>query len=376
MSDIFQSQLFKAYDQYLKSYILGSPFERIKLRGGKKRPGSTAELHDSIRNYCSLEKSADRNGWTIEWESWDGKKLGHQKWPASISITSPEDLLFLTDKSAEFSVFEKTLAFILKEMPALRQWLAISPQLVLEYQEEWPGIFSVVDYLINNELSHYYLRNVPVPVHTKFIEKNKQLIRSLLQFLQPALFVQPEQSFEEVLGIKQKPYLFTLRWLDIEAANEYLHGIEVFGLSVEELRKQPWQPDEIWVVENETALYMLPDIKNGLAIWSRGKALSILKNLPLFSRTKLYYWGDLDEEGFKMLNDFRALYPHTKSRYMDSNCIMHHIQYLDVQPKFYRKDNLDLLTAEESAAFALLVQKNGRLEQEKILLSFVSGGSN
>lgn len=86
----------------------------------------------------------------------------------------------------------------------------------------------------------------------------------------------------------------------------------------------------------------------------------------------LYYWGDLDEEGFKMLNDFRALYPHAESRYMDTPCIMHHIQYLDIQPKFYRKDNLDLLTEEESAAFALLVQKNGRLEQEKILQSFVN----
>ncbi len=372
MSDIFQSQLFKAYDQYLKSYILGSPFERITLRGGKKRPGSTAELHVSIRYYCSLEKSADRNGWTIEWESWDSKKLGHQKWPASINITSPEDLLFLTDKSAEFSVFSKTLAFILSEKPVLSQWLATSPQLVLDYREEWPGIFSVTDYLINNELSHYYLRNVPVPVHTKFIEKNKQLIRSLLQFLQPTLFEQPDQSFEEALGIKQKPYLFTLRWLDMEAAKVNLHGIEVFGLSVEELRKQLWQPDEIWVVENETALYMLPDIKNGLVIWSRGKALSLLTSIPMFTTTNLYYWGDLDEDGFSMLNDFRAMYPKVQSRFMDIACITTHQPYLDIQPRIYRRDKLEQLTSDEHEAFDLLEQKNGRLEQERILQSYVN----
>ena len=372
MSEIFKPQLFKAYDQYLKSYILGSPFERITLRGGKKRPGSTAELHDSIRYYCSLEKSADRYGWTIKWESWDSKKLGHQKWPGSINITSPEDLLFLTDKSAEFSVFSKTLAFILREKPAISQWLATSPQLVLQYREQWPGIFSVVDFLMENELSNYYLRNIPVQVHTKFIEVNKTVIWSLLQYYNPSRYSVPGQSFEEVLGIKQKSYLFNLRWLDKEMAKETMNGIEVFGLSVEELRKLQWQPDELWVVENETALYMLPDKRKGLAICSRGKALSLLKDIPFFAQTKLYYWGDLDEEGFKMLNDFRQLYRHVQSRYMDCNCITHHLQHLDIQPKFYRTENLNLLTEEESAAFALLLQKNGRLEQEKLLQTYVN----
>lgn len=205
MSDIFQTQLFKAYDQYLKSYILGSPFERITLRGGKKRPGSTADLHESIRYYCSLEKTADRNGWTIEWESWDSKKLGHQKWPASISITTAEDLLFLTDKSTEFSVFSKTLSYLLKEQPALSEWLAASPQLILQYKEDWPGIFAVVDYLMNNDLNRYYLRNVPVQVHTKFIEANKQIIKSLLQFLKPSLLKKLINLLKKYWGSSKSP---------------------------------------------------------------------------------------------------------------------------------------------------------------------------
>jgi len=57
---------------------------------------------------------------------------------------------------------------------------------------------------------------------------------------------------------------------------------------------------------------------------------------------------------------------------MDCNCITHHLQHLDIQPKFYRTENLNLLTEEESAAFALLLQKNGRLEQEKLLQTYVN----
>lgn len=371
MSDIFNSQLLKAYEQFLVSFILGKPFEKNVLRGGKQRPDSTVTLHESVRYFCSLEKTGGKFGWTIEWENWKSKKLGTQRWPALISIETAEDLLFLTDKREEFRQFSTTLEFILKEKPWLRDWLAEAPHLVLKYREQWHDIFSVIDFLSEREIKKYYLRNIPVPVHTKFIEANKQIIWSLLQFQYPSRFSIPGLSFEEVLGLKQKPYLFTLRWLDKEMANSSLHGIEVFGLSVEELCKQSWQPEHVWMVENETALYMLPEIKKGLAIWSRGKALSLLKNIPMFSKAKLHYWGDLDEEGFVMLNDLRRIYPHAISRFMDVDCITEHLQFLDIQPKFYNRDNLELLTKPEQEAFAFLIKKNGRLEQEKILQSYV-----
>lgn len=371
MTDIFKNQLYKAYDMYLRSYILGRPFERIVLRGGKQRPDSTISLHESIRFLNSLEKKEGKLGWTIEWETWKSKKLGNQQWPVSICVQKPEDLLYLIDKQNEFVLFSKTVSAILNKKPELRDWLSASPELVLNYRDHWFSIFSVIDFLINNDLSGYYLRNIPVPVHTKFIETNKSVILSLLRFLAPTRFDSINLTFEETLGIKQKPYLFTIRWLDKDMAKSYLQGIEVFGLSAEELRKQNWQLEEIWVVENETALYMLPTIKGAFVICSKGKALSLLGDIPMFSSSKLYYWGDLDEEGFSMLNDFRSMYPHTTSRFMNLESIQSHIEHLEVQPKFYRKESIPLLNSQESAAFDLLVQKNGRLEQEKILQSFV-----
>lgn len=371
MTDIFKSQLLKMYDQFLRSYILGKPFEKVILRGGKQRPDSTINLHESIRYFRSLEKRADRFGWTIEWENWKSKKLGLQQWPASISVNSQEDLLFLSDKKDEFTQFEKTLQLILHKQPSLREWLALNPEQVLANQEKWSLLFIVVDFLIENDLSGYYLRNLPIPVHTKFIETNKYVITSLLQYLKPTRYNKESPTFDAALGIKQKPYLFTLRWLDPEIAERDFQGIEVCALSADELCKRNWKPVSIWVVENETALYMLPEIKGGLAICSKGKALYLLKDVPLFISTPLYYWGDLDEDGFMMLNDFRKIYPHVKSCFMDITTIRSHIEFLDIQPRFYRKETLSLLTNDEEAAFNLLVQKNGRLEQEKIIQSFV-----
>ena len=373
MHDIFQHQLSNAYNQYLGNYILGTPYNKVILRGGKQRPATTAALHEAVRYYQSFEKTADRKGWTIEWESWKSKKLGTQQWPASISIGSPVDLLYLTDKQLEFDEFTRTLSFILQQKPVLREWLAEKPERVLEFKEEWPGLFAVVDFLLANEVSDYYLRNIPVPVHTKFIETYKTIIWSILSFINPERFSIDGQSFEQAIGFIPKPYLFTLRWLDKSMAEAHTNGIAVMGLAVEDLRQLNWPPREIWVVENETALYMLPATAGGLAIWSRGKALTLLSDIPLFSSTALYYWGDLDEDGFAMLNDFRGLYPHVKSRFMDIACINVHLPYLDIQPRIYRTDKLDRLSREEHEAYDLLVQKNGRLEQEKLLQSYVNG---
>lgn len=89
MSHPFTPQLFKAYDQYLRAYISGTGFEKIQLRGGKQRPAITADLHEAIRYFSSYEKSGDKKGWTIEWESWKSKRLGVQQWPAVFSIDTP-----------------------------------------------------------------------------------------------------------------------------------------------------------------------------------------------------------------------------------------------------------------------------------------------
>ncbi len=62
MHEIFRNQLSNAYNQYLSNYILGIPYQKLMLRGGKQRPATTAALHEAVRFYCSLEKTTDRKG--------------------------------------------------------------------------------------------------------------------------------------------------------------------------------------------------------------------------------------------------------------------------------------------------------------------------
>lgn len=363
----FIEQLHKKYLHYLANLVLAKTFEPIVLRGGKNKPTTTSALHESIREFQQHEKSASQPGWKIVWEEWNSKALGRQQWPASVTVDTEADLLHLLQKEKEVIGFKTVLADLLQWQPALQPWLAQQPLRVLKRAADWAGIRTVVDYLLAHEVHAYYLRNLPVPVHTKFIEQNKTDILGILQQLQPERFLKEEKDFETLIGVKVKPMVFTLRWLDAALAQQCGYPDEVAGITVTGLRNSQWPVSEIWLVENATNLYMLPDAPGAVAIWSHGAAVALLGEITLFQNTNLYYWGDMDEEGFKMLHDCRQMYPHTQSRYMDTGTLEKYKTEVVAHPAAYKNMLLPLLTAEEAAAYEQLAKIQGRLEQERVL---------
>lgn len=370
MPDYIQ-QLQKKYTHVLKDIVLKRPFTPIVLRGGKIKPANTRDLFASVELFQQFEKKDHEPGWHIEWKEWESRRLGKQLWPEQISVNSLEDFLFLIDKKEEVQQFEETLTMLISWKPVLTEWLSEKPDLLLQRDYSWPDIMQVTDFLLNNNCSPYYLRNIPVPVHTKFLEKNATILFALLTKLAPEKFDKAKGSLEKAINVKDKPLLFPLRWLDEQLALQYSDGMDVLAATVENLRNRHWQIGEIWLVENETTLYMLPQRTAALAIWSRGKAIELLADIPWFNNATIYYWGDMDEDGFSILQQCRKLYPHAKSIFMDADCLKYHLQELDKQPGKYKEPSYNLLTPEEMAALEILFEKNGRLEQEKISHSYV-----
>src|SRR5690606_31524275 len=109
----------------------------------------------------------------------------------------------------------------------------------------------VVDYLLLHDVSSYYIRSIPVQVHTKFLKDNQRLIIALLKTIRPDRFASPEDDLESLLSLQLKPQLFTIRWLDPKLSREYLYGMEVTGVPVDWLKQLRWPVREVWIVENE-----------------------------------------------------------------------------------------------------------------------------
>jgi len=366
ITDLYTRQLEKQYAFYLKNIVHGEPFQPIVLRGGKNKPATTAELHEGIRHFRGNEKHINGKGWVIAWEEWTSKILGKQQWPSVVSVTTEEDFLYLVKKEKEAGRFKEQLGQLLQWNPAIRNWLAHRTRLVLELSAAWLGICAVVDYLLCHDVSGCYLRSIPVPVHTKFIEQHKKVIHSLIQHLDNNRLPAAALDFEEALQLHKKPFLFTVRWLDESLAARLSSGMNLFAVPVGYLQQQPWKIERVILVENETNLYLLPSLPGTLAICSYGKALHLLKSVDFLHRTQLYYWGDMDEQGFVMLNDLRHYYNHVISLFMDDAALAHHQAELDTKPLSYKTKELPMLQPHERKAYELLLLHNQWLEQEKL----------
>lgn len=367
----FIQQLEKKYVDFLKNRICENQFEQIILRGGKNKPDNSIDLHNAIKMFLKFEKSENKKGWDIEWEEWISKKIGKQRWPAKVIVNSAEDFLFLIQKEKEILVFNQILTDLKKWRPGITGWLVKYPEVLLRHIDNWVGLCAVVDYLLSNDVTTYYIRNLPVPVHTKFIEENEGIILSLLQHFNSENGDIDYTSLVHAVGLKRKPVLFAIRWLDEELAYQNTQGMEVLGITPENLRNRNWEITELWMVENETALFMLPKRKHSLAICSRGKALELLRDITWLNNVKLYYWGDMDEDGYAMLRQCRKLYPHTVSVLMDINALQFHGAEIRKQPTKYRYPNLSELTLSEANALEKLFEINGRLEQESLSHEYI-----
>ncbi|MGN6491697.1 MAG: Wadjet anti-phage system protein JetD domain-containing protein [Agriterribacter sp.] len=364
-------QLQRSYKSYLKNLVAGNAFTAIVLRGEKNKPATTVDLHKAIQLFQQNEKREGNKGWTIEWTDWSNKKLGKQKWPAQIIVTTESDYLFLLGKEKEADEFKQQLESLLIWQPRIQSFLLEKPEQVLALKDAWKDIQKVVDFLLQTDVSNYYIRNIPVPVHTKFIETYKPVITAILRSIAPEKFPSRGNNLEQMLMLKIKPHLYPVRWLDANLSVTHMHGMEVTGVTVEWLQKLNWSINEVWLVENETNLYLIPERKNAVAIFSKGNATHSLKEIPLLKNATLYYWGDLDEEGFKMMHAMRGFYPHIISVFMDSHTLLQHADEFDKQKTTYVTTELPLLTPDESAAFNILKHHNGRLEQERIRQEFM-----
>jgi hypothetical protein len=371
IDQLFIAQLEKQYIPYLKNKVLGDSFQPIVLRGGKNKPETTAALHQLIKLFQDHEKHQHNKGWLIEWETWTSKKLGSQQWPSTIKVTTEEDFLYLIKKEKEIASFDKQLEQLLKWNPEIRSWLANKPKLVLELQIAWPGICSVVDHLLKYDVANHYIRSIPVPVHTKFIEQYKKIIHSILHHLNKERFPSSEADLEEALLLKKKPFLFPVRWLDENLSEQFTAGMQIFAVPVSYLKNQRWPVEKVILVENETNLYLLPSLPGTISICSYGKALHLLKEIGFLHHARLYYWGDMDEQGFNMLNDIRYYYNHAISLFMDDKTLSHHQAELDIRTIPYKKKELSLLQPHERSAYELLLVNNQWLEQERLQQAYV-----
>lgn len=367
-----KSKIKKWWDDgsFLRASLSGTPYfkrdvPKIGLDDIKNIHKNIDSVFKSQDELVKNSKEVKGYGFSIEWQEKNYKIIGSNKFIKRITVDTEEDFLKIIHKEKEFTIFKENVDFILGEFPELKDWVLQNPLLIIENTNKWEELAKVLKYFKNDHISNkYFIRELPVNVHTKFIEQNKTIISSLLNTLIPDKINSSEKDFHSRHYLKNKEKLIRVRLLcpELMSKNPYID----FSIPLSDFIKKEIPSDAIFITENEMNFLTLPLKKNAIAIWSSGGfQISYLSDVGWMKQKQIYYWGDIDAAGLAILSQLRSYYPNSISLLMDK--ITFDKYYQDGKSdKKIPANNLKGLNEKELEFFFYLKRENLRLEQEKI----------
>jgi hypothetical protein len=304
-------------------------------------------------------KASKGKGYSVKWAE---KKINGSKQsiPTRIYFETLEDFLYFTKKYKEFQKIVEARNLILSRFPLLLDWVDANPAILLENFEAWSDIIKVCHYFVTNPPPHdYYIRELPIEVHTKFVEDNSSLLKKMLDRLLPSEWINAsEADFISRYFLKKVKVYTQIRILD-EDLKPYL-GYDECSLTLDDAAWLKWTPEKVFIIENQTCFLTFPKVKNSVAIFGEGFKSRLNKHLPWLDKTQLFCWFDMDTAGFEILNMIRGHYPTAASFLMDQNTYSQFEQF-SVPIKRGKKD-LPYLSPEEQKFYQFLFASNKRLD--------------
>ena len=355
-----QGMAERKYPAFLQSLVTGESIFPIRIRFGI--PSTTDDFAKLQQEVTTL---ANGNfGYTIEWEEKKTRKHGIQKLPSQVRFDSEDQFVKALGKGREVQLFRNNILASLSRLPQLRDWLVSHVKWVVEFGTIWNDLLLVGEYFLANPRPGLYPRQLPIAVHTKFIQENTKVIGSLLDFLLPNDAKSDGNSFEERFGLKPLEPLIRFRVLDQTLLKTLALSHPELGLPLAVFCCLPIHGLRVIITENLMNFECLPDATNTLAIWGQGNAAELLHKVPWLAECDVYYWGDIDEHGFQILSRLRSKFPGIRSLMMDITTLEKY-RHLTGDGEKAGKTPVNP-TTEEQQAYDAVAKENLRLEQEKI----------
>lgn len=367
-----QEQCLKWWKEVLLSSIdfvryFPKDISRIGKVSSKDILNKLSDYKHSIELLKNNSKTVKKIGYSLIIEERQFDKIGKQPVPQKISIESIEDYLKVTGKEREYQIFLRNYSLIQDELPFLIEWIKANPTKLIEH-DTWLDTLKVCKYFLITPKPQLYIRQLPIDVHTKYIWDNKSIITSLLNFLIPNEIDTNEKDFEKRFNLLSREQLIRIRFLD--TSKSPLKSITDISFTENELKHYNFTVDNIFITENLLNFLTLPELKNTIAIWSGGGFnISYLKNVEWLKDKQFYYWGDIDSQGFQILNQCRNYFPNTIAIMMDEETLS---SFTSSSGQPATNQNLQQLSERELKLYNHLRENNIRLEQEKITQSFAN----
>lgn len=364
----------RKYFSFLQSVVQAIPFSRIVIPGDKTySKKSISEFHNEILALASQSKEKKGFGFTIEYQTVKTKTIGMQSLPTIIYFDSEKDFLKFLGKEKEVDIFVNNWRLIHSHFPELKDWIIKNPTKIIQHQGKWESIIKVCNYFKNYPKPNLYIRELPVNVHTKFVESNQSIITELLDVIIQNHINLNERDFEKRFNLKFREPLVRFKVLDKKISQTYFSNLDDIAIPVSQFVNLRLPLKQVLIVENKTTLYTtltLPKMDKTIAIFGQGNAVTNIQDAKWLNDITVLYWGDIDTHGFEILSRLRKHFRHTKSVLMDKITFEKFFENDSGKPT---TDTTTLnLTENESELYNLLKTNNWRLEQEKIPFDYVN----
>lgn len=234
--------------------------------------------------------------------------------------------------------------------------------------EDLPASVSIAQYMIENreKIRNLLPRQIAHGQSTKLLADNP-LVKGLLAFKFYDVLKTFDGDVFEYLELKKKPISFSFFASKVSIRG---HSVAQFYGVVNEknITDFVFEVRKTVIVENEESFFPLAEeIQDALVIFGGGWKASALKQFAHLFSDKVFYWGDIDSEGFEILNSISSHFPRLVSIAMDKKAIT---QFSSLSQKVKKRlpvGNIKILKEE----YEQVCESGIRIEQEQLDISYV-----
>jgi len=366
----------KEYNQlliyYLKKELIY--FFPLHIRFSKPNIKEDREIIKQKNDYLiENSKSKKGYGYIILWkETIKTKMQGDFTAPENIYFEDIDDYLKFIDKEKDYDLFKQNVEFILSEVPQLKNWIVENVNAINSNSENWLEILKVCRYFMEKyePTDNLYIRELPIEIHTKFIEENKSLFDSIFTSVLPKYKI--NDKFKGIKNFEKRYFLnfnhtsIRFRILDI---NMYINNISDLSVLISEFENLYFACENIFITENLMNFLAFPKIHKSIVIWGEGNKVIVLQTINWLKDKQIFYWGDLDFAGLHILSELREHFPHVNSILMNVDIFEKYYNFRVIPYTLQKRNFPKYLNNEELKLFNKLIEiKDGkiRLEQEHI----------
>jgi hypothetical protein len=382
-----RAQAGKLWDKGRLLAPLAGAQDPFPLRLALKVPGSAewSDRFDEVRAWArglqQEAKAGDAPGYRLVLREVRHRVLGSNALPAEAWLDTPDDALALIGKQRAARRFAALAAHTSHAQPALLPWLQAQPLRALDLAEEWPRLLDVVQWLAAHPRPGIYLRQIDLPgIHSKFIEAHRGVLAELLDLALPAQAIDASAAgtaqFARRYGLRSKPLRVRFRMLDATHALLATGTDQDLTVTHDTFARLDPAASRVFITENETNFLAFPALPDSLVIFGAGYGFDMLAQALWLQQRNVHYWGDIDTNGFAILDQLRSHLPHARSFLMDRETLLAHQPQWSDEPEPSLRD-LPRLTAAERAVlddlrWKRLGDRQVRLEQERIGFGWVA----